>query len=284
MQNIKRFFPEKLTAMACFWLFLLMALFACEEVIEWNLDNTPENTVVVNARITNEFKIHEIYLSYPMASMNDQPEPFSGAIVSVGWGEQVVWFNEHESKPGTYLSNQPFAAAVETNYIFTIEKGHLLFEAETYMVPVLPFNLPHFSFHQSKNLYSLNWNNDQYSPVEQALYEADIDWSHLPGYDHPDSVSRARLLHYTLSTIDVSHIIFPQEKEQVYFPGGSNVMISKFSLNNEYGAYLRALLSETQWQGSLFESAQGNLPGNITNGGLGYFSACAVIRVELVVE
>jgi len=148
----------------------------------------------------------------------------------------------------------------------------------------LPYNLPHFSFHQNIGLYSLNWNNEQYSPLEQALYEADLDWSHLAGYDHPDSVSRARLLFYTLSTIDVSYIVFPQDREQVFFPGGSNVVFSKYSLNNEYGAYLRALLSETQWQGSLFESARGNLPGNISNGGLGYFSACAVVRETLVVE
>ncbi|MFW5726204.1 MAG: hypothetical protein ACOCX0_07130, partial [Bacteroidota bacterium] len=65
---------------------------------------------------------------------------------------------------------------------------------------------------------------------------------------------------------------------------GSVVMFSKYSLNNEYAAYLRALLSETQWQGSLFETARANLPGNISNGGLGYFSACAVIRDTLNVQ
>jgi hypothetical protein len=283
-QYRKGFIKEKLTAKGFFWLFFVLAISSCEGVIDWNLDNTPENIVVVNARITNEFKIQEIYLAYPVPGMNDMPESFTGAVVSVAWGQQVVWFTEHENNPGTYLSNQPFAAAVETTYLLTIEKDELYFEAQTYMLPVLPYNLPHFSFHQNLGLYSINWNNEQYSPLEQALLEADIDWSHLPGYDHPDSVSLARMLFYTLSTIDVSYIVFPQDKEQVYFPGGSNVMISKYSLNNEYGAYLRALLSETQWQGSLFESARGNLPGNISNGGLGYFSACAVIRTTLVVE
>lgn len=283
-QNRNGFFVKEFYFKGFLLLLLLLTISACEGVIDWNLDNTPENTVVVNARITNEFKIQEIYLSYPVAGMNDPPEPFTGAIVSVAWGQQLVWFTELENNPGTYLSNQPFAAAVETTYLLTIEKGDLYFGAQTYMVPVLPYNSPQFSFHQNIGLFSINWNNEQYSPIEQALYEANIDWSHLPGYDHPDSVSLARMLFYTLSTIDVSYIVFPQDKEQVFFPAGSNITISKYSLNNEYGAYLRALLSETQWQGSLFESARGNLPGNISNGGLGYFSVCAVIRVELVVE
>jgi len=267
-------------------LFLLFIVFpvACEKEIDWNLQDKPETTIVVNARITNEFKIQQIQLSYPVKKMNDIPEPFSEAHVIISWGGLPVSFSESDTIPGTYYSDQPFAAAVNTEYILTIEKGNLSFQAKTYMVPVLPFNLPVFNFNQDNGLFSINWNNSQYSPFEQAIYEADITWSHLSSPDHPDSLTRARLTFYTLNTIDVSHVIFPQEKEEVFFPAGSIVHISKYSLNKEYGSYIRALLSEAQWQGSPFETARGNLSGNISNGGLGYFSACAVIRDTLVVN
>ncbi len=265
-------------------LLFLLLLVACEKEIDWNLQDNPENTIVVNARITNEFKIQQIQLSHPVRKMNDVPEPFSEALVNVSWGELPVSFSESDTIPGTYYSDQPFAAAVDTEYILTIEKGNLSFQAKTFMVPVLPFNLPVINFNQDNGLFSINWNNSQYSPFEQAIYEADIAWSHLSSPDHPDSLTMARLTFYTLNTIDVSHVIFPQEKEEVFFPAGSIVNISKYSLNEEYGSYIRALLSEAQWQGSPFETARGNLPGNISNGGLGYFSACAVIRDTLVVN
>lgn len=263
---------------------IFLFLMACEKEIDWNLQDNPENTIVVNARITNEFKIQQIQLSHPVREMNDVPEPFSGAIANVSWRQQSVSFSESDTIPGTYYSDQPFAAAVDREYLLTIEKDNLSFQAETYMVPVLPSNTPVVNFHQDTGLFSINWSNPKYSPFEQAIYEADITWSHLPSHDHSDSLTMARITFYTLNTIDVSHVIFPQDKEEVFFPAGSIVIFSKYSLNEEYGSYIRALLSEAQWQGSLFETARGNLPGNISNGGLGYFSACAVIRDTLVVN
>ncbi len=263
---------------------VLMLMAACEEKIDWDLQDKQENTVVVNARITNEFKIQKIQLSHPVMKMNDVPAPFSGAHVNISWGLITVGFYESDTVPGTYYSDIPFAAAVDTEYLLTIEKGNLSFQAKTYMVPVLPFNMPIFSFNEDNGLFSINWNNSQYNPFEQAIYKAEISWSHLTLQDNPDSLSSALLKFYTLNTIDVSHIIFPQDREEIFFPAGSIVYFSKYSLNKEYGSYIRALISESQWQGSLFESARGNLPGNISNGGLGYFSACAVIRDTLVVN
>ncbi len=275
-----------LRSLHVFLLFLLIIVFpvACEKEIDWDLRDKQENPVVVNARITNEFKIQKIQLSHPVKKMNDLPASFSGAHVNISWGQLTVGFQESDTVPGTYYSDFPFAAAVDREYLLTIEKGNLSFQAKTYMVPVLPFNLPVFSPAQDNGLFSINWNNTQYNPFEQAIYLAEISWSHLISHDHPDSLSRVLLKFYTLNTIDVSHIIFPQDREEVFFPSGSIVYFSKYSLNKEYGSYIRALLSESQWQGSLFESARGNLPGNISNGGLGYFSACAVLRDTLVVN
>ncbi|TVQ85173.1 MAG: DUF4249 family protein [Bacteroidetes bacterium] len=279
----KFYFPGiRFFALACIFTCMLMP--GCEKEADWELYGTKLNTVVVDGMITNEFQIQQIQLSRPVMEMNELPEPFTGASVSVSWGQQTVFFSESATEPGIYYSNQPFATAVDIDYILHIQKDDLVFNAQTHMVPVSPFSTPTFQFHPSLNKYSINWNNSQYSPFEQAMYEAIIDWSHIPGYEHPDSLSMARMLYYTLNTIDVSFLIFPQDKEEVFFPAGSIVSFSKYSLNDDFGAYLRALLSETQWQGSLFEAARSNLTGNISNGGLGYFSACAVIRIMLVVE
>jgi hypothetical protein len=265
-------------------LLLTLLLCGCEKEAEWNIHATKQPVIVVEAMLTNEYKIQELRLSHPVEKMNDIPEPVTGAIVSVSWRQETVGFAESDETPGTYFSEYAFAAAVETQYELSIEYEDMKFEAETFMVAVLPYNLPVFNYRPQKGLYEINWNNSQYSPQEQAVYEARIGWTHLPSYNHPDSLSSARLNYYTLSTIDIGYVIFPQDKEEVLFPAGSIAIISKFAVNNDYGAYLRAFLAETQWRGNLFESAPGNLPGNISNGGLGYFSACAVMRDTLVVQ
>ncbi len=265
-------------------LLLLLFFVSCEKEADWPLEEFSDPAIVVEAMLTNEFQLQQIQLSQPVATMNDTPLPVSGALIKVSSEQQSIVFSESDTNPGLYMSNEPFAAAVGRDYLLTIESDTLSLYAQTYMVPVFPFNSPSFHLRENRGLYQLNWSNPQYSPFEQAMYEADISWSHVPPYNHPDSVSQARILFFTLNTIDVSHIIFPQNTEEVLFPAGATAVISKYSLNDEYAAYLRALLSETQWQGSLFEAARDNLPGNISEGGLGYFSTCAVIRDTLLVE
>jgi hypothetical protein len=153
------------------------------------------------------------------------------------------------------------------------------------MIPVIPsWPLVIVPAGDPDTLRQIQWIAPAYNPDEMAMYQVDVDWSHLPGYDPSDTLTRARLYRYTLNTIDVNYIIFPQDKEEVFFPVGSILIARKFSVNENYGNYLRALLSETEWQGSLFEEIRGNLPTNISNGGLGYFSACSVLADTLIVE
>ena len=120
---------------------------------------------------------------------------------------------------------------------------------------------------------------NQFNEFEQAMYEITIDWSHLSS----TAPTRAKLFYYTFNTVDVSQIFAP-EKETVRFPVGSYVIVRKHSLSPEYAEYLRALVAETQWQGGLFEETRDNLPTNISNDGLGFFSACAVLTDTLVAE
>lgn len=265
------------------WVFFLVIILvtSCEKETQWELIGNPPNTIVVNALLTNEFKTQQISLTYPMAGMNDTPAPVSNAQVRVTWLNRSIPFTESASTPGVYLSDQPFTLGINRTYNLNIKKDTLELQAQSYMIPVLPFNTPSFNFVKSNNHYRLRWNNQRYSLIEQAMYEAIIHWDHLPGYNHPDSLSRARMLFFTFTTIDVSYTIFPQNYETVTFPAGSIVYLSKYSLNPQHGAYMRSLLSESQWQGSIFETARGNLAGNIANG-LGYFATSAVIRDTLV--
>jgi len=267
------------------YILLVFALFtACEEKIHWDLKTEQINTIVVDAIMTNELKYQHIHLTKPFTNQNDTAVPVSGASVYITTDNFTIQFIESPDNPGYYFSEYPAAGSIDITYELNIQHEENNYTAETYMIPVPPANLPTWQYDADKDLYKIQWNVSQYNPNQQAMYEVFISWSHLVDSSITDTLTMARMLNYTLNTINVNYTIFPQDREEVWFPKNSIAVVKKYSVTDEYGNYLRALLAEAEWQGSLFEEARGNLPTNISNGGLGYFSACSVISDTLVVQ
>ncbi len=266
-------------------LFTFLIVSACEKPIDWDSNYDVPETIVVEAILTNENKIQEINLSLPFADQNGIPMPVTGAQVRVSNGTVTMPFLEDIDNPGTYLSQLPFACAIQTNYYLEINYNSEIYSAESYTVPVSYSGAIHYEPAASyPGNYQINWTVPTYSQTEQAMFKIDIDWTHLVDSSLIDTITRAIIYQYTFNSIDVGHTLFPQNKEDIYFPPGSIIIGTKYSLTEEYASYLRALIASTEWQGSLFEDARANLPTNISNGGLGFFSACSVISDTIVVQ
>ncbi|MFH0866598.1 MAG: hypothetical protein V1904_10400, partial [Bacteroidota bacterium] len=58
----------------------------------------------------------------------------------------------------------------------------------------------------------------------------------------------------------------------------------RYSITAEHAQYIRAMLSETNWSGGLFDSAHSNVPTNMSEGAVGFFSACGVETLYLSVD
>ena len=274
--------PTQWLPMTVLMIFILFT--SCEEKINWQLETKDINTIVVDAQLTNEYKYQHIYLAKPFSDVNEEAIPVSGASVFIVFDNINFPFIESPDNPGHYYSETQDAASVNNEYKLNIKYEGKVYNAETYMMPVSNTNPPGWDFDEATGMYKINWYQGLYNQFEQSMFEATISWSHLVGPAFPDSIAYAKLMYYTFNTIDVSYVIFPQDKEEVLVPRNSIAVIKKYSLTDGYASYLRALIAETEWQGSLFEEARGNLPTNISNGGLGYFSACSVITDTLVVH
>jgi hypothetical protein len=260
-------------------------LISCEEKSDLKIEPGNLNTIVVDAIITNEYQYQTIILSRPYPDANGKPAPVTGAAVEIIVEDKEVKFPESELTPGVYLSEYPTAAAIDKIYTLRIKTKETEYEAMAEMIPVIPqYPLEITPSEGETDLYTITWTAPLYNPDDLAMYEVEIDWTHLVDPALTDTLTRARMMHYTLNTIDVSYMIFPQDKEEVFFPAGSILTVKKYSVNSDYGNYLRALLAEAEWQGSIFEDARGNLPTNISNGGLGYFSLCSVVSNTSVVQ
>jgi hypothetical protein len=270
---------------AFIYLLFLLSICSCEEKTDWDIQTGPTDALVIDAMITNEYKYQTVRLTRPFPDPNGQAVPVTGADVAVTMDDAVLSFVEEPGYPGTYSSKIKVAGTIDKQYTLVVRYEDQVFNAQTTMIPVIPsWPLVIVPVDGSDTMRTLEWIAPEYKPEDLAMYQVDIDWSHLVEPGSGDTLTYARLFRYTLNTIDVNYVIFPQDKEEVYFPVGSILIARKFSVTEDYGNYLRALLSETEWQGSLFEEIRGNLPTNISNGGLGYFSACSVVADTIVVK
>ena len=116
-------------------LLALIGLSACTE--KMRIDSQEgERLVGVSASITDEYKKHEVILSYTEPFYGGNPEMISNALVFVIDGADTIWFEESEN-PGYYLSVNEFAGQTEHSYhlsvYFSDEKGDQHFYADSKM-------------------------------------------------------------------------------------------------------------------------------------------------------
>ena len=259
----------------------LLVLFqgACnEEAIEWDLQTHLPDLLVVEGRITNERKAHEIILSRPVADPSDQPEPVSRAVVALFDGVRAELLEE--SSPGIYLTDSTYRAVISRIYRLYILLDGVEYSAVSRLVPVRRLNpLQYHRVAGGVDRYEL----DLQETDDASMVEILLDWSRVPGFrDLPADQTHARIVYYTVKSIDVNKIFRPS-KEHVFFPAGTTVTRTKYSMNDSQENFVRTLMAETEWRGGYFDVQPGNVRTNLSEGAVGYFSVSAVVSDSSVI-
>jgi hypothetical protein len=148
-----------------------------------------------------------------------------------------------------------------------------------------PFEFLHYSLSaNSSDEYYVSWVCGLYNANHPAMYEIQIDWSEVPGYEAlPHDDCFATLYYFSLPSIDVNELFAP-EAEKILFPKGTKIIEKKYSLSEEQATFYRTLLLETNWKGGYFDVAPANITTNLSGGALGFFGVSQVIADSVVVE
>lgn len=263
---------------------ILLSFWSCERQTDWLLDDERLNLIVVDGIITSEQKVHTISIMRPVKELNEKPQPVSGATVKINYGTTVYPLIEDITNPGQYKTDSTFYAVAGRKYKLTINYGNKEYYANVNTPAAETFTPLIYAKTQQQNMYHIVWVAGIYNPIKYAMWEILLDWSDAPGYENevPENC-KTRLLYYTLPTLDVGEIFGPQI-EKINFPSGTKITEKRYSITNEYAYYLRAMLSETSWQGGLFDVAHSNVPTNLSDGAIGFFASCPVVSVETVVN
>ena len=261
------------------YLFIIAILFGCEEKINWNYQSNGNSHIAITAILTNENKIQTVEIYQSSDIPEETPLAIIDADVRIYTNDNSINFSHDQGKPGTYKS--PVAFAAPANKAINIEILHedQLYQASTQMGTVAPIPPIQIDINQSTGRRFIKKVADIYSPVEQAMYQLELDWSGI----EPDTINRALLFAYTFSTVDISGILQPNE-EDISFPSSTIIVEKKFGLTPDYAEFLRSLVIETNWQGGFFDEAQSSLQSNISNNALGYFTACQILSDTIIVQ
>lgn len=259
--------------------FILLFFSGCEKKTSWTLKGQPPKLIVVDGIITGETKTQSLTLTFPVSELNAKPVPVTGATVQISDENSVFHMTEQPAGSGIYNSVIPFSASEGKHYSLLIFYGDQIISAKSIMEPALLFNFLVYSKNEDSGLYNISWVASSFSTSPPAMWEVLLDWSKAPGYQQTDSAKcKARMLFYTLSTLDVSEIFAPSV-ESVSFPSGTQITETRYSLTPEYAEFIREVLLETQWQGSLFNTLPANVSTNLSTGGAGFFAVCGVSSI-----
>jgi hypothetical protein len=259
---------------------IIWGLFSsCEKLFDWEYLPVNEEIPVVEGIVTNEMKNHSVRLSLVRSDPNSPVQVITGADVSVFIGSSEFIFSESLLQPGTYLSENPFMGFSGQDILLQFSYKGTLYQASDAMVPISPSGRPIFVRSEDDSTkYSLFASSSVLYSPEAAMWEFLIHWEFLPGYEdaNPDSCI-ARIFYYDLKVLDQGEIFAPPRQSK-YFPVGAEVFLTKYSLSDEHTEFRRSLLMETEWRGGLMDLSPGIVFTNISDGGVGFFGACSVVR------
>ncbi|GJM29164.1 MAG: hypothetical protein DHS20C17_17990 [Cyclobacteriaceae bacterium] len=286
-----------------FLLLLSLVVASCVEVIDWEGSDESSGRLVVEGLITSENTVHQVKLSRTQPVIVDSmPEMVSGALVEIHEGN--ILFPLSEISPGVYQTDT-LMGKVGATYQLVITVGQDTYEAVAQMPPAQPmepleiipwdeqFQSPdgadYFQFIFRENFGAIVPNLYQ---VQGSIPEDVADY-YPPDWEMPEWI-RYRFESGNLVTVDSGYYLHPGLEPPALFAYGETnvsgitygtIIVEKFySMTDHHYAFVRALMSETEWQGlGPFSYISADVPTNISNGALGYFAASEVLKIEQVV-
>jgi hypothetical protein len=257
-------------------IFLILLISSCEEQVSKEFHNDSGLRIVADAIITNVPGENYVRLSRQTANPDEVPETVSGALVLVTDGNRIEVFIEGSMEKGTYRPDPSIRAVSGKVYGILIRVGNNSDTAITSLEPVSPLSEFKTTPDESKpGHYFISGENNG----DPAMIRYLIDTVNCI----PEGSCRVEQYEYILSSFDVAQIFSPK-KETLSFPSGTRVIRKKYSLNSEYEAYIRAVLSETEWRGGLFDVEAGTPKGNFRNNTLGFFAGCSLVMDTVYIK
>ncbi len=259
-------------------------MISCTEKFNINLVNGATNRLVVEGSITSEYKVHKVILSRTGEYFLNQPTTRElNALISITDGDTTMNLID-TANSGVYQTDKEIAGKPGKTYTLniTLSNGET-YSASEFMKPILPMDSINYEYKKSdlpfddKYYYNINifvqeppTKGDYYQWELYLDNEIKTDTIRLKTFVSDELVNGAYVGNWTVYQLPDYKI----DKDTVV------ARIQMLSISKEKYDFYMAILLETDYSGAGFSGPPSNVPSNISNGALGFFSASAVCGTE----
>ncbi|MEN8119741.1 MAG: DUF4249 domain-containing protein [Bacteroidota bacterium] len=260
---------------------------SCTEIMDMDLNDENNNRLVVEGTITDELKLHKVKLSRTSDYFLNQPAKSElGAIVTIS-NEDTLFNLVDIDNDGVYHTDKELAGTPGKSYLLNVilADGNV-HTAESFMKPVPPMDSIKYEYLKSdipfdeSFYYSINiFVQEPPSTGDCYQWELFIDGVH----DSDTLRNKNFVTDDFVNGVYISNWPVYQIKEEKIENDTSVIKLQMLSISKEEYNFKLAILFETDFSGAGFSGPPANIPSNVSNGAVGYFSASAVTEDSLLI-
>lgn len=283
----KKFISPGLFVQICICALLLNS--CGEEEIDLKLKSS-QTRLVVDGLVTTDTMAHCVRLSLSGDYFFNQPLPaVSGALVTLTDGQETITLDESDEIPGCYYTPDDYFG--KQNHLYTLEISGVniaginpadQFTAQSYLNPLILVDSLAID-------YDKLW--DEWQILLYCLDPKDYSNYYLfkayrNGRLITDKYSEMSVVEDRFFDGNYADGVCIAEFEADTYDGnlqpGDVILIESLMIDKAYYDYVYAAQIETLPKDPVFSGDPANVPGNISNGALGIFAACAITRNTIV--
>ncbi len=277
------------------FLILLTFLFACEETIEWEVDESIKK-MVVDASLTNELKQHPVLLSKSRGFGEESTQMIQGASIELSDGTNTFNYVEDIQNPGLYYTENEIAGEIGITYTLDIElpyeiSGYTNYSAEATMYPVFELDSVIASYEEETYDFFGYIETYVYCGVKISGTELEtIGDRYIFKLRNNGVLLTDSLDELTFFLDDPSMNNFELVEELFFYEDTTEIKLNDtvtVEVHSVQDAFLDLLMyyPQAQYGGDPLglSGPPANVPTNISNGGLGFFVVSAVSSKSAIV-
>ena len=263
---------------SAFIIIFILFITSCTEKIDIDLGTTYQR-FIVDGTITTDTMKHGVKLSRSIDYYNNvQPPTVSNAIVTIDDGTTMVTLDENEQNPGYYETDENYFGVVGRTYTLEIEipeeiNGHKTFSATSEMKPVAPIDSIRVEYIEKWEVWELKIY--ALDPPSEDFYSFEVIKN---GIEITDTVTKRGITDDRFFngnyTFGIPVYYFNSEYEPEFVHPGDTITLRMGGITKDYYNFLIELMDQTfEYRNPMFSGPPANIRSNISNEGLGFFTA-----------
>jgi hypothetical protein len=262
---------------------VFLVLVSCEDIINVDFVGNSSKDLVVDGAITTDTTRQIVKLSYSGDYFDiTAQEMATGAIVYIFDGTDTIPLSE--LKDGIYGTEPNIAGKVGKKYTLTVKlPDGREYTASDSLEACAPIDSIRQSYNYNSQMdgygYDVLFYGHEPEPAgNHYMYKLELNYKF-----YTDTITEVNFAsdEFVNGSFVRDYQVF-RIRETDLMEDYAVVSLDMYSISKAYFEFLSALMVETIWRGSPWDGPPANIPGNVSNGGKGFFRASDVKRKDRI--